>query len=89
MSEHAWAFCPSCLVVMVLCGHCGNNTCNGGSGDSCPDRCASARAFEKAGEPPPALKERVLVARAEWNAMTEEQRQAHCEILFNREFRLP
>jgi hypothetical protein len=40
--EHRWRFCPVCHCAMVVCGYCGNNCCNGGSGESCPDRCASA-----------------------------------------------
>lgn len=27
---------------MVVCGHCGNNCCNGCSGEGCPDKCEEA-----------------------------------------------
>jgi hypothetical protein len=43
--KHSWSFCSMCHCAMVLCGHCGNNCCNGGSGDNCPDNCASAYTF--------------------------------------------
>lgn len=33
----------------VVCGHCGNNCCNGGSGDGCADRCAAAYALQDSG----------------------------------------
>lgn len=31
MSEHRWKFCRMC-GPMVVCGKCGNNSCNGGVG---------------------------------------------------------
>ncbi len=61
---------------MVHCGYCGNNCCNGGSGDNCPDQCASAYAFQATEAAPKELKERERVVRAEWKAMTPEQRDA-------------
>ncbi len=48
--EHRWDFCSHCRVRMVVCGHCGNNCCNGGSEDHCPDHCASAYALQDKGE---------------------------------------
>lgn len=46
MSEevtHTWEFCELCNHDVVVCGKCGNNTCNGGYGtvdgvtcDQCP-----------------------------------------------------
>ena len=45
MIEHRWAFCDHCDHDVVLCGKCGNNTCNGGHGevDGNPcDACDSA-----------------------------------------------
>lgn len=30
---HYWAFCTHCDGPMVICGNCGNNCCNGGSGE--------------------------------------------------------
>lgn len=44
MSEHRWDVCSVC-GPMVVCGHCGNNCCNGGSNPECPDNCQSA--YEK------------------------------------------
>ena len=46
---HRWGICAMC-GPMVYCGYCGNNCCNGGSGDGCPDRCRSAYKFQAAGE---------------------------------------
>lgn len=46
---HKWAICGGC-GLMVLCGRCGNNCCNGGygtvDGEDCPD-CPSAYEFQK------------------------------------------
>jgi len=43
--NHTWSYCPLCKYTMVICGTCGNNTCNGGYGTinnlPCPD-CESA-----------------------------------------------
>jgi hypothetical protein len=44
--QHEWSYCKLCDTTMVLCGTCGNNTCNGGygtlpDGSTCPD-CQSA-----------------------------------------------
>ena len=50
MAENRWDFCTMC-GPMVICGHCGNNCCNGGSGTDCPDRCASAYAMQEKGPP--------------------------------------
>lgn len=40
-SYHTLAYCSMCETDMVKCGTCGNNCCNGGSGevdgDDCPD----------------------------------------------------
>lgn len=72
---------------MVHCGHCNNNTCNGGTEESCPDRCASAREFEKTNNPPDELKERELAVQAEWDSMTPEQRDEHSQKLFDEAFR--
>jgi hypothetical protein len=32
MVEHTWEYCDHCEHDVVICGACGNNTCNGGSG---------------------------------------------------------
>lgn len=44
-ATHTWAICAMC-GPMVRCGFCGNNCCNGGSGDGCPDKCAAAYAMQ-------------------------------------------
>jgi hypothetical protein len=43
MKEHYWDYCHLCEHDVVICGKCGNNTCNGGYGevdgkecDACP-----------------------------------------------------
>lgn len=43
MKPHFWEYCDLCLHEVVICGKCGNNTCNGGYGivdgkecDACP-----------------------------------------------------
>lgn len=46
---HKWDRCGFC-GIMVICGTCGNNCCNGGSGESpdggrCPD-CKSAYEYQ-------------------------------------------
>jgi hypothetical protein len=46
--EHRWDVCPHC-GPMVVCGFCGNNCCNGGSNDGCPDKCASAYEVQRKG----------------------------------------
>ena len=47
MADHTWETCSLC-GPMVRCGYCGNNCCNGGSGDGCPDNCFSAHAKQRA-----------------------------------------
>lgn len=45
MTEHTFSYCELCERHVVICGKCGNNTCNGGKGqvDGEPcDACASA-----------------------------------------------
>ena len=46
--KHSW---DNCVVggAHVLCGYCGNTCCTGSSGDKCPDKCASAYAYQAAG----------------------------------------
>jgi hypothetical protein len=29
---HSWEWCGQCRCAMVICGKCGNNTCNAGHG---------------------------------------------------------
>lgn len=57
MSAHTWDICEMC-GPHVRCGHCGNNCCNGGSGDGCPDGCESAYVMQKARSIPHELLER-------------------------------
>ncbi len=50
-SKHYFSYCEHCDRQVVICGSCGNNTCNGGYGEvmsstpgetmQCPD-CSSA-----------------------------------------------
>lgn len=47
---HEWQYCQLCKCRMVICGNCGNNCCNGGHGEGCPDKCASAYAMQDAGQ---------------------------------------
>jgi hypothetical protein len=47
---HRWEYCANCKSDMVVCGKCGNNCCNGGSNDGCPDRCAEAYALQDSGQ---------------------------------------
>lgn len=58
--NHKFQFCEHCDRMMVVCGSCGNNTCNGGFGEvigrekvdgeivmvACPD-CESAYELDK------------------------------------------
>lgn len=44
MIEHKWHYCEHCNAPTVLCGNCGNNTCNGV--EMC-EHCVSAYEYEK------------------------------------------
>lgn len=44
--NHKWHYCTHCEAPVVLCGTCGNNCCNGGSG--CSD-CDSAYELQSSG----------------------------------------
>lgn len=33
MHEHKVDYCDHCQMTIVICGKCGNNTCNGGYGE--------------------------------------------------------
>jgi hypothetical protein len=33
MTNHRWSFCNTCDQMVVICGTCGNNCCNGGHGE--------------------------------------------------------
>ena len=46
MTNHTWHYCSHCGYTIVVCGTCGNNSCNSGygtlpNGETCPD-CESA-----------------------------------------------
>lgn len=43
---HTFDYCSMC-GPMITCGYCGNNCCNGGSGDDCLDECESAYWVQK------------------------------------------
>lgn len=40
--KHRFSYCPLCNYPTIICGHCGNSTCNGGSGEPCIDKCEEA-----------------------------------------------
>ena len=51
-----WEYCAHCDREMVICGRCGNNCCNGGSGilpDGSSCGCDSAYELQDAGSPTP------------------------------------
>lgn len=61
--KHKWDYCDHCQRPTVICGKCGNNSCNGGSGlepghfwsDGNPIKCTAcpeANEFEKSTSPP-------------------------------------
>jgi hypothetical protein len=57
MDYHKWRFCTHCDHMVVICGKCGNNTCNAGHGtvDGNPcDACESA--YELYLKPPTIIK---------------------------------
>ena len=39
--KHEWSYCLLCRCNTVICGKCGNNTCNGGSGEINKNPCTS------------------------------------------------
>lgn len=41
MHDHKFGWCNMC-GPHIVCGYCGNNCCNGGSGDKCKDNCDEA-----------------------------------------------
>lgn len=54
--QHKFSFCDHCERTIVICGSCGNNTCNGGYGEvnsptpnemmQCPD-CQTAYELDR------------------------------------------
>ena len=46
-----WEYCAHCRMEMVICGKCGNNCCNGGTGtlpDGSKCGCVSGYALQDA-----------------------------------------
>lgn len=41
MKEHAWKWCPTCRNLVVICGACGNNACNGTYGTVDGEKCTA------------------------------------------------
>ena len=39
MKDHYWDWCDHCEIEVVICGKCGNNTCNGGYGEVDGEEC--------------------------------------------------
>jgi hypothetical protein len=39
--NHKFDYCKLC-GFHIACGYCGNNCCNGGSGENCKDQCKEA-----------------------------------------------
>ena len=65
--EHTWDYCSLCDTMMVICGTCGNNSCNGTYGEledgsTCPD-CESAYVKQDTENPPPYPRDRILQLR--------------------------
>ena len=47
MKAHYWSYCDHCEHDVVICGKCGNNTCNGGYGEVDGEQChACPSAYE-------------------------------------------
>ena len=42
LNVHKVSYCKECQCPIIVCGHCGNNTCNGMSGENCKDKCSEA-----------------------------------------------
>lgn len=43
MKGHYWNYCHLCGHEVVICGECGNNTCNGGYGEVDGEECGSCQ----------------------------------------------
>jgi len=46
MEKPEWKWCQLTNCAAVICPKCGNNCCNGGSGENCPDQCSEAYAYQ-------------------------------------------
>lgn len=44
-SRHTLSFCSHCECDMIVCADCGNNCCNGGTGDVDGKRCGCEEAY--------------------------------------------
>jgi len=42
-----WVWCKLCETPAVICPHCGNNCCNGGSNEGCKDDCKGAYEYQQ------------------------------------------
>ena len=47
MPKFKWIYCNICLCPAVICPKCGNNCCNGTSGENCPDNCDEAYEYQE------------------------------------------
>jgi hypothetical protein len=47
LSSFQWKWCNQCRCAAFICPKCGNNCCNGGSGDNCPDNCQEAYDYQE------------------------------------------
>jgi hypothetical protein len=90
---HFWAYCGHCQRPIVICGNCGNNCCNGGSGEyadgSKCEICNDAYDFQDLGQgdnpmidlidrPEPTNPNRFILAD---RALTPEQREEEQRLL--------
>ena len=41
MYKHYSAYCEQCETEVIICGQCGNNTCNGGVGEVNGEKCSA------------------------------------------------
>lgn len=39
MINYKWKYCPTCEIMTIICPVCGNNMCNGGSGNIDDEDC--------------------------------------------------
>ena len=69
---HRWDYCGLCDAPYVICGRCGNNCCNGGTGnveDGTECGCAEAYALQQAGPEPEFPEEYKQKKREEYDRM--------------------
>jgi hypothetical protein len=46
LSRHTLSYCNLCETDIVICADCGNNCCNGGTGEVDGARCGCSEAYE-------------------------------------------